>query len=96
LVVLAVAFEYVPASHARQSLSTLLLHVTHPWIRLYVPAGQARHSPASGPQYPALQVQLLEFQDPGGVSMFCEHCQAYPSVQYWEAGQISHAWLPMP
>jgi hypothetical protein len=31
---LAVAFEYVPAPHARQSDATLLLHVWHPWIVL--------------------------------------------------------------
>ena len=50
--------EYAPAPQS--------VHTADPFVTLYFPATHAVHAPPSGPEYPALQVQLAKTELPAG------------------------------
>jgi len=50
----------------RYSPAAQLAHAAVPGSFLYEPSGHAEHGPPSGPENPALQVQLLLVVLPGG------------------------------
>jgi hypothetical protein len=68
------AVEYVPAPQA--------VHIADPVNALYFPATQAAHGPPSGPDEPALQVQLVK--------------AVLPALEYFPASQSLHAADPVP
>ena len=59
--VAAVAIEYLPTSQSVQLLFPLIL---------YLPDEQAAHGPPSGPENPALQMQLVNAEDALGDPLF--------------------------
>jgi hypothetical protein len=59
--VAAVAIEYFPGSQSVQLLFPL---------SLYLPDEQAKHGPPAGPEKPALQIQLVNAEDPLGDPVF--------------------------
>jgi len=56
--VAAKTVEYFPCSHG--------LHADDPVDVVYVPGAHAVHVPPAGPEYPALQMQLVEIELPEG------------------------------
>jgi hypothetical protein len=83
------AVEYVPAAQSEQ--------VAVPVNALYFPSSHGVHGPPSGPQYPALQVQVELI---AGELEPCEHgrhvdaAEAPPTVEYVSALHPLHGPVP--
>ena len=81
------AVEYVSASHA--------LHASDPVDALYAPASHAVQLSPSGPEYPALQVQIVPPSGELESGKQPRHVNAPESVEYVPASHALHAYDPV-
>ena len=90
--VAATAVEYFPSPHELQS--------GDPVDVVYFPGSHAAHGPPAGPEKPAMQKQLVEFELPGGEEEFAGHCWhvdifvAATAVEYFPSPHEVHADAP--